>query len=146
MLLDTMQRASFEETSNRIVKGIDALADRLAAATLSTSGLKDLLADTQKDLAAETKAWEALTIQYAIDIQTIEAKWESRVQSERNMVSEWKENFRQVNDDKQKAERGVERLKRSLGHAMVCDFPDSVDFRCDGCNEARAALRSGEKP
>jgi hypothetical protein len=24
-------------------------------------------------------------------------------------------------------------------HWEVCDFPDEVDFRCEGCNKARAA-------
>lgn len=32
-------------------------------------------------------------------------------------------------------------LKKALEHAQVCDFPESVRFRCDGCNEGEALLR-----
>lgn len=37
------------------------------------------------------------------------------------------------------------RLWRALGHAMACDYPDEVDFRCDGCNDARAALAAARQ-
>ncbi len=32
-------------------------------------------------------------------------------------------------------------LKESLEHATVCDYPDSVRFRCDDCTEAENLLR-----
>ena len=30
-------------------------------------------------------------------------------------------------------------VAESAKHWEVCDFPDEVDFRCEGCNKARAA-------
>ncbi len=31
----------------------------------------------------------------------------------------------------------------ALAHAMACDFPAEVDFRCPGCEAARAILKAG---
>lgn len=30
--------------------------------------------------------------------------------------------------------------REAINHLWVCEFPDSVDFRCDGCNAAREVL------
>lgn len=35
--------------------------------------------------------------------------------------------------------------QKALAHVMVCDFPEEVDFRCDGCNAARAVLDAAPK-
>lgn len=35
----------------------------------------------------------------------------------------------------------ITELRASLEHAMICDFPDEVRFRCDGCVKAEALLR-----
>ncbi len=32
-------------------------------------------------------------------------------------------------------------LREALEHAMICDFPDEVRFRCDECVKAEALLR-----
>ncbi len=32
-------------------------------------------------------------------------------------------------------------LKKALEHAQVCDMPEVVRFRCDGCNAAEKLLR-----
>lgn len=31
-------------------------------------------------------------------------------------------------------------LLEAARHLSACDFPDEVDFRCEGCNKARAAI------
>lgn len=36
-------------------------------------------------------------------------------------------------------------LLRAAEHWSACDFPDSVDFRCDGCNAARLAVSTSTK-
>lgn len=33
-------------------------------------------------------------------------------------------------------------LLEAANHLFVCDFPDEVDFRCEGCTAARAAIRA----
>jgi hypothetical protein len=35
-------------------------------------------------------------------------------------------------------------LLEAVNHLFVCDFPDEVDFRCEGCTAARAAIREAE--
>jgi hypothetical protein len=35
-------------------------------------------------------------------------------------------------------------LLEAAGHYSVCDFPDAIDFRCEGCNQARAAIARAE--
>lgn len=35
-------------------------------------------------------------------------------------------------------------LLEAAKHLSCCDFPDEVDFRCDGCNAARAAIAKAE--
>jgi hypothetical protein len=35
-------------------------------------------------------------------------------------------------------------LLEAVTHLFVCDFPDEVDFRCEGCTAARAAIREAE--
>ena len=32
------------------------------------------------------------------------------------------------------------KLEEAARHWSVCDFPDEVDFRCEGCNAARRAI------
>ena len=39
----------------------------------------------------------------------------------------------------------VERLKDALRHAMVCSFPEELQFRCKGCVEAERALTGGRE-
>ena len=34
----------------------------------------------------------------------------------------------------------IESLRKALEHASICDYPDSVRFRCDGCGEVDALL------
>jgi hypothetical protein len=31
-------------------------------------------------------------------------------------------------------------MQKALEHAMICDMPEEIDFRCDGCEAGRAAL------
>lgn len=45
--------------------------------------------------------------------------------------------------DDLRAERDA--LKEGLSHAMCCDYPDEIDFKCAGCCNARALL-SPPKP
>jgi hypothetical protein len=37
-------------------------------------------------------------------------------------------------------------LLEAVNHLFVCDFPDEVDFRCEGCTAARKAMREAEEP
>lgn len=36
-------------------------------------------------------------------------------------------------------------LVEAARHWSVCDFPDEIDFRCEGCNAARTALALAEE-
>ena len=37
-------------------------------------------------------------------------------------------------------EEQIARLRAALEHARVCTFPESIRFRCDGCEEAEEIL------
>lgn len=50
-----------------------------------------------------------------------------------------------LRDENKKLKAEVERLKAALRHAMVCDFPESIRFRCEGCVKAEKALTGGRK-
>ena len=43
------------------------------------------------------------------------------------------------------AKAEIERLRELLEHAAICDFPDSVRFRCPTCVKVDAALREKEE-
>jgi hypothetical protein len=36
----------------------------------------------------------------------------------------------------------VAKLERCLSHAIACDCPSEIDFRCEGCRECEAVLAS----
>ena len=35
--------------------------------------------------------------------------------------------------------------KAAVEHLSYCEYPDSVDFRCDGCNAARETMKNIEQ-
>lgn len=35
-------------------------------------------------------------------------------------------------------------LLEAVKHLSACDYPDEVDFRCEGCNNARKAISKAE--